>query len=465
MGRIRKFLRGIPMPAAFIICALSCVLAAIGLTEATVWFSKKGISNIMDQYRSGEFVTIIPTDDSGVFAIYGADKNISNSNMESVPSENNSSDEYQAIISPNDLIGFNICNNAEKSTNLNEIGFVESTDELPAMVVPINQNEQIVRYQLEKEDQKKYDFFSGLNGIAAILWYSVCLVVGASVFYLWKIKKPFRILNSAARKVSENDLDFCIDYKGQDEFGHLCQAFEIMRQELVKNNQKMWNSIEERKRLNAAFAHDLRTPLTVIQGYIDLLLDNFGNDVNCGKAKGFVNEISDQIIRLNRFTDTMGTLQRLEDYEPCRKGVLSSVVTEMISETATLLFPNGKVEMISELEEQNLYLDKEVLAQICENVLSNAARHAKEKITVLLRQDREYLTIIIEDDGTGFTKKDLENAALAYYRGEKTENGTSPHFGLGLYISSLLAEKSGGNIRLDNGENGGAKIFIKICRI
>ena len=56
----------------------------------------------------------------------------------------------------------------------------------------------------------------------------------------------------------------------------------------------------------------------------------------------------------------------------------------------------------------------------------------------------------------------MENAALAYYRGEKTENGTSPHFGLGLYISSLLAEKLDGNINLSNGENGGAKIFIKI---
>ena len=464
MGRIRKWLRGVPLPAAFIVCALSCILAALGLTKATIWFAEEKLSGIMDKYKSEDIVKIVPTDDSEFFAILGVDKEINKGDIgfDYVPPENNSSDEYQASILPDALIGFNISKNDENSADLNEIEFIGSGNDLPATVVPTDPNEHIVRYRLLEEDQKKYDFFSGLNGIAAILWYSVCLAVAALVFYLWKIKKPFRVLNTAVQKISDNDLTFQIDYEGQDEFGRLCQAFEVMRQELVKSNRKMWNSIEERKRLNAAFAHDLRTPLTVIRGYIDLLLDNFGNDVNGNEARGFVNEISEQIVRLNKFTDTMGTLQRLEDYEPCRKSVSSSEVTNMISETAALLFSNGKVEIVSKLAEQDFYLDKEALAQICENVLSNAARHAKEKITVQIRQEQEYITLIVEDDGDGFTKKDMENAALAYYRGEKTESGTSPHFGLGLYISSLLAEKLGGNIGLSNGENGGAKIFIKI---
>lgn len=464
MGRIRKWLRGVPLPAAFIICALSCILAALGLTKATIWFAEEKLSGIMSKYKSEDMVTIVPTDNSEFIAILGVDKDIKNDDVgaEYILPENNSSDEHQAIVSPNTLIGFNVSKIDENNANINEIEVNSNSSEFPATVVPINSNEKIIRYRLEKEDQKKYDFFSGLNGIAAVLWYSICLVAAALVFYFWKIRKPLNVLNSAVQKVSENDLNFSIDYEGKDELGRLCQAFEVMRQELVKSNHKMWNSIEERKRLNAAFAHDLRTPLTVMRGYIDLLLDNFGNDVNGGEAKGFVNEISDQIVRLNKFTDTMGTLQRLEDYEPCRKSVSSSEVTNMISERAALLFPNGKAEIVSELAEQSLYLDKEALAQICENILSNAARHAREKIFVQITQEMEYITIIVEDDGDGFTKKDIENAALAYYRGEKTESGTSPHFGLGLYISSLLAEKLDGNINLSNGENGGAKIFIKI---
>lgn len=261
-------------------------------------------------------------------------------------------------------------------------------------------------------------------------------------------------------------MNFSVEYDGRDEFGHLCQAFEVMRQELVKSNQKMWNSIEERKRLNAAFAHDLRTPLTIMQGYTDLILGSLDNDSDTdSEIRSSVCEIAGQIKRLNAFTNTMGTLQRLEDYEPRPKNISSSELTEMVSETAGLLFPNGKVEINSELNEQEFRLDKEALAQICENILSNAARYAKEKIAVCLQQDQEYITISIEDDGKGFTKKDLANANLAYYRGEKGRDDNASHFGLGLYIGSLLSEKMGGNLTIANGTKGGAKIFIKVRSI
>ena len=58
-----------------------------------------------------------------------------------------------------------------------------------------------------------------------------------------------------------------------DELGKLCQSFETMRASLEANSRALWDAVEERKRLNAAFSHDLRTPLTVLQGYSDFLLD------------------------------------------------------------------------------------------------------------------------------------------------------------------------------------------------
>ena len=110
----------------------------------------------------------------------------------------------------------------------------------------------------------------------------------------------------------------------------------------------------------------------------------------------------------------------MEDYELRLKHIPSSSLTEMITQTATALFPNAQVQIHSELKEQNFMLDKEALAQICENILSNAARYVKEVITFSLEQEQEYLIITVEDGGTWFTKKDLANASLAYCRGEKT---------------------------------------------
>ena len=414
MGGIRKWLRRASIPVAFIICALSCLLAANSLTKATVWFAQKNMNEI-----EAEYVTVLPMDTGDV------------------------------------IIG-------EFTDNLG-MQLIDG-EQAPAYVVRTDGEELLWHsIPLSEEAKKQYDFYVGLDDIAAVLWYSVCLCLAALIFYLWKIKQPFRVLNQAVQKISANDLDFRIEYGGQDEFGRLCHAFEIMRQELEQNNKKMWNSVEERKRLNAAFAHDLRTPLTVMRGHTDLLLSTITEDSDpSGEMTSSVHAISNQITRLGSFADTRGSLQRLEDYEPCLKAISTFALTEMVSQTAAALFPNGQVQIRAELKEQDFMLDKEALAQICENILSNAARYVKEVVTISLEQEQEYLILTVEDDGTGFTKKDLANASLAYYRGERTQADAVSHFGLGLYISSILAQKLGGGLQLSNGTGGGAKVQIKI---
>lgn len=412
MDRIRKSLRRVSIPVAFIICALSCLLVANSLTKATVSFSQKNMNEIEAEYLS---------------------------------------------ISPLDTVKVVVGDHTDDG------GATIVDDEQPPAYVVVIEDGQLFRQSisLPEDVKKQYDFYVGLDDIAAVLWYSVCLCLAALGFYIWKIKKPLRVLNQAVQKISANNLDFRIEYEGQDEFGRLCHAFEIMRQELEQNNKKMWNSVEERKRLNAAFAHDLRTPLTVMRGHTDMLLSTIGEDTDIsGEMVSSIHAISNQITRLNSFANTMASLRRLEDYEPCLKQIPSSALTELVTQTATALYPNGQAEIHSELKEQELLLDIEALAQICENILSNAVRYAKEVIMISLYQEKEYVIINIEDDGTGFTKKDLANATLAYYRGEKTQSNTA-HFGLGLYISSILAGKLGGSLQLSNG-TGGAKVQIKI---
>lgn len=82
--------------------------------------------------------------------------------------------------------------------------------------------------------------------------------------------------------IADNDLDFSIGYGKQDELGQLCRAFETMRGELVKNDRYMWGLVEERKKINASIAHDLRTPITVIKGYSEYLDRNAGKENMAG---------------------------------------------------------------------------------------------------------------------------------------------------------------------------------------
>ena len=472
MGRIRKWLRRVPIPAAFIICGLSCLLAALVLTKATVWFAQKNMSEITEEHEM-QFIPVgaaymnIQLEPAGtayedmdrVLELEQDPEKLEKEPLQEQDSslaQDSAQEQYAAVVH---LEPVHFYGNLQSQFVYYEDSRIDGGDRYDSELGVYVMNVGTVK----EKDRTRYDFFAGLNGIAAVLWYSVCLCLAALIFYQWKLKKPFRILNQAVQKISENDLNYRLEYDGQDEFGKLCHAFERMRQELVSNNQKLWDSVEERKRLNAAFAHDLRTPITILQGHTDMLLGALEEEGASGREfKGSVNAISHQVRRLNAYVDTMGTLRRLEDYEPCPRPVQASALKELVSETAALLFSRGRVEIFSDLEEQELLLDKEAFAQICENLLSNAARYAREKISVSLRLEQETLRLTVEDDGIGFSRKDLTNASLAYYRGDKTEAGAVTHFGLGLYICGLLARKMGGDLNLDNGPGGGARVTVRI---
>ena len=85
------------------------------------------------------------------------------------------------------------------------------------------------------------------------------------------MKKPIEVLNAASQKIAENDLGFTVEVPCGNELGRLCGSFEKMRAALLELNREHWAQMEERRRLNAAFAHDLRTPLTVLRGRATLL--------------------------------------------------------------------------------------------------------------------------------------------------------------------------------------------------
>ena len=110
-----------------------------------------------------------------------------------------------------------------------------------------------------------------LQLILPIVLLLAALAIADMLFYRLKLRKPIETLNDGAQRIMTSDLDFSMEASGGDELGALCGAFEAMRAQLLENNQALWRQSEERRRLNAAFSHDLRNPLAVLQGTVQLL--------------------------------------------------------------------------------------------------------------------------------------------------------------------------------------------------
>lgn len=297
-------------------------------------------------------------------------------------------------------------------------------------------------------DRTVYNILSFMSVGVYPICFIFCIVVTSVLFYKRQLQMPIAILDYAAGEIADNNLDFKIAYDKQDELGKLCASFEKMRQALQESNEEMWRQIEERKRLNAAFSHDLRTPLTVLKGQSELLRQ-YAPKMTAEKVSDTSEMMHRHIVRLEEYVQTMGELQRLEDIEIVRQSVPMNGVCRQFRETGEAVC-NGKALFCEVMEDKHidLNIDMAIVLRVYDNLLANAVRFAKEKIMVSVESQDGYLYLTVSDDGVGFAEKDLENATKPFYKTvRETDN---EHFGMGLNICKILCEKHGGYIRLSN---------------
>ena len=297
-----------------------------------------------------------------------------------------------------------------------------------------------------------------------VLLYSVLAIAFVSrLYYRNKLKKPITIMTDAAQHISRNDMGYSCRYDSADEMGQLCRCLDNMRLKIISYQENLWKQAEDQRTLNAALAHDLRTPLTVMQGYVDLLL-RFYPDGRLPKEKvmEILKTMQEQLGRLKNFGGTMKEIHSMEERAPQLKKIPLSLLYDKTRETAAALEETGGMEIEVKLKGNpaaELLADEFFVLEVAENLLSNALRYADKKIEVLLEAEREEgpLRLYVKDDGRGFSKEELTKAVSPYYR-EKTEDDgqDSSHFGIGLSISALLCKKHGGELELANSIHGGA---------
>lgn len=301
---------------------------------------------------------------------------------------------------------------------------------------------------ISEQDERTITILEMLPVIAAPIYSAFCIIAAALLFYRNRLKKPLAELRTASEKIANNDLDFSIDYDNNDELGQLCASFEIMRTTLADNFSKMWRQVEERKALNAAFAHDLRTPLTVLKGYNEMLQASENPQTQETAAI-----MGKHISRMESYASSMSNLRRMEDAQPEYKLIdLQTVASSLYDSAKIVCAKNGKDLILqNNIPVSQLSLDGAFVSQVCNNLISNAVRYARTAVTISFVLRDNGLLLSVSDDGKGFDKTGLQKATSPYYT---EENNHSEHFGLGLYICKLLCEHHNGYLKIENTTTG-----------
>jgi len=283
------------------------------------------------------------------------------------------------------------------------------------------------------------------------------ILLAGALFFKHRLEPPMHLLDDASKKIGERDLEFSLSYPREDEMGRLCDSFEGMRKALETGNAEIWRQIEERKRLNSAFSHDLRTPLTVLKGNVHMLKEYLTmENPDEEKVNGAIRTMENHIGRLENYVDIMSRLQKLDDIEVNRIRINSRELTSLLRNTASILCEEHTLSFYDEVAEPALHIDPEILIPVAENLISNAARYAKTRIAIVCSHQRGILSISVSDDGRGFSEKDLQYATNPFYKANT--NIFDAHFGLGLNISKTLSERHGGGLTITNVDAGGALV-------
>ena len=283
--------------------------------------------------------------------------------------------------------------------------------------------------------------------------YLACFILAGFVFYRSKIRRPLLFLTTSANRIAENEM------------GLLCKAFEKMRSALESNNREMWRQMNERQKLNAAFSHDLRTPLTVMEGHLGILQKYTPQGkLSADDVMQTYAAMARQIERLKNYASSMNTLQRLEDVPIVRKQLAACDFTARLNNTAKMICESKKLSISDKTAATSLCVDPEIVLQVFENLLSNAVRYAKSSISIQYTVENDTFSITVTDDGAGFDDTTLKSATNPFYTTEK-KSGTGQHLGLGLNICKILCERHNGNIILSNGIEAGASVTARFRMI
>ena len=305
----------------------------------------------------------------------------------------------------------------------------------------------------------------GISMIAIPMIFSIVgILICGFIFYRKKLNKPLKLLENSMEQISNKNLDFKLSYTSNDEMGKLCNSFEKMRQILEETNKELWKMIEERRLVQASVAHDLRNPISIIEGYTEYLQTNLQND-NLSKDKilEITSNINKTAKRLERYTDSIRTINALEDIEVNRKEISTRKFIEDVKSDLKQMTKSKGIGLDLEAEKlfkEKIKIDSYIVYRILENIINNALRYSKEKIILSFNIQENYLIISIVDDGIGFSEdvlKERNNLIIPTSSDDK-------HCGLGLIISRILCKKHGGKLELSNDISGGAKvkIFIEI---
>jgi signal transduction histidine kinase len=284
---------------------------------------------------------------------------------------------------------------------------------------------------------------------------ALVLAVILGIFLASTLTRPLQALTKAAQNITKGQLEQEVQVKSKDEIGQLASAFNQMSAEVARVNQL-------RRRMTADIAHDLRTPLTVISGYVESMRD--------GVLQPTPERLNLMYTEIERLQNLVGDLRMLTQADAGELPLnLQTINPRGLLEHSAALFEHHAsqqnvflaVEAPDDLPA--IHVDEARMMQILDNLLSNALRYTPSggQITLAGAAAEGAVILSVRDTGSGIAAEELPYIFDRFYRADPSRHAENGESGLGLAIVKALVESQQGLVWAESTPGKGASLYIK----
>jgi signal transduction histidine kinase len=306
-----------------------------------------------------------------------------------------------------------------------------------------NESNEIVGYVFSFADSERTTaFISALTSIFTLSAAIMMLLSGIiSNMLTNRLTTPLLKLTNAAQKFSNGDFSARVSVDGEDELAKLARTFNEMASFVEKNEKS-------RSEFVANVAHELRTPMTSIKGFVDGIRDGTIPFESQGK---YLDVISDEVSRLTRLINSMMDMSKLESGEfnidAQNYNIWQTIASIVFSFEARIEEKNIKL-LGFQPSKVMVNADKDLIYQVTYNLIDNAIKFTPREgyIAFSVTETGNYVTVKIKNSGRGIDDNILPYIFDRFYKADHSRNLNVRGAGIGLYISKVLVQRSGGNI-------------------
>lgn len=284
-------------------------------------------------------------------------------------------------------------------------------------------------------------------------------------FVLQRIEQPLDILSGGVRQIRDGNLDYRIAYSGRDEFTPVCSDFNEMAQRLKDSVERTRRHEESRRELMAGISHDLRSPLTSVQAYVEGLLDGVAKTPETRRK--YLETIKNKAENIQRMVSQIFLFSKMELEEyPIRMETLrlDREIENLLKDLRGEYAARG-LSIEARLCPATVKADAAEIRRVLVNIWDNSAKYKAKplgRMEILLEAKDESCVLSLTDDGPGVPREALNRLFEVFYRSDPSRQNPHRGSGLGLAIAAKALQRMGGTIWAEEAETGGLRILIEL---